>query len=39
MKDATAANSEEEQNHSEAKIFPLLGQTLSVGQFLEQLEE
>ena len=39
MKDATAAQSEEEQNHAEAKIFPLLGQTLSVDQFLEQLEE
>jgi ureidoacrylate peracid hydrolase len=39
MKDATAANSEEEQNHAEAKIFPLLGQALSVDQFLEQLEE
>ena len=39
MKDATAANSKEEQNHSEAKIFPLLGQTLSVDQFLEQLEK
>lgn len=39
MKDATAANSKEEQNHSEEKIFPLLGQTLSVDQFLEQLEE
>ena len=39
MKDATAANSEEEQNHAEEKIFPLLGQTLSVDQFLEQLEE
>jgi ureidoacrylate peracid hydrolase len=39
MKDATAANSEEEQNHAEAKIFPLLGWTLSVDQFLEQLEE
>jgi ureidoacrylate peracid hydrolase len=39
MKDATAANSEEEQDHAEAKIFPLLGQTLSVDQFLEQLEE
>jgi ureidoacrylate peracid hydrolase len=38
MKDATAANSKEEQNHSEEKIFPLLGQTLSVDQFLEQLE-
>jgi ureidoacrylate peracid hydrolase len=39
MKDATAATSEEEQNHAEQKIFPLLGQTLSVDQFLEQLEE
>jgi hypothetical protein len=39
MKDAIAVNSEEEQNHAEAKIFPLLGQTLSVDQFLEQLEE
>jgi len=39
MKDATAANSKEEQNHSEEKIFPLLGQTLSVDQFLDQLEE
>ena len=39
IKDATAANSEEEQNHSEQKIFPLLGQTLSVDQFISQLEE
>ena len=38
MKDATGANSEEEQNHAEEKIFPLLGQTLSVNQFLDQLE-
>jgi ureidoacrylate peracid hydrolase len=38
MKDATAANSMEEQNHSEEKIFPLLGQTLTVDQFLDQLE-
>ncbi len=38
IKDATAANSEEEQNHSEQKIFPLLGQTLSVDQFISQLE-
>jgi nicotinamidase-related amidase len=37
--DATAANSEEEQNYSEQKIFPLLGQTLSVDQFISQLEE
>ena len=39
MKDATATNSKEEQNHSEEKIFPMLGQTLSVDQFLDQLEE
>jgi hypothetical protein len=38
MKDATGANSEEEQSHAEEKIFPLLGQTLSVNQFLDQLE-
>lgn len=36
--DATAATSQEEQNHSEQKIFPLLGQTLSVDQFISQLE-
>jgi hypothetical protein len=39
MKDATAATSTEEQSHSEEKIFPLLGQTLSVDHFLDQLEE
>ena len=39
MKDATAATSTEEQNHSEEKIFPLIGQTLSVDQFLDQLQE
>jgi nicotinamidase-related amidase len=39
MKDATAAMSTEEQNHSEGKIFPLIGQTLSVDQFLDQLQE
>ena len=39
MKDATAATSTEEQNHSEEKIFPLIGQTFSVDQFLDQLEE
>ena len=39
VKDATAANSEEEQNHSEQKIFPLLGQTLTVEQFINQLED
>ena len=39
IQDATAANSEDEQNHSEQKIFPLLGQTLSVDQFISKLEE
>jgi hypothetical protein len=39
IKDATAAKSEEEQNHSEQKILPLLGQTLTVDQFISQLEE
>jgi len=38
IKDATAANSSEEQNYVEGKIIPLLGQTLSVDQFLSQLE-
>lgn len=38
IKDATAANSSEEQNYVEEKIIPLLGQTLSVDQFLSQLE-
>jgi len=38
IKDATAANSSEEQNYVEEKIVPLLGQTLSVDQFLSQLE-
>ena len=38
IKDATAANSSEEQNYVEQKILPLLGQTLSVDQFLSQLE-
>ena len=38
IKDATAANSSEEQNYVEEKILPLLGQTLSVDQFLSQLE-
>jgi nicotinamidase-related amidase len=39
IKDATAANSEDEQHHSEEKIFPLLGQTLTVDQFISQLEK
>ena len=39
MKDATAASTIEEQNHSEVKIFPLMGQALSVDQFLDQLPE
>lgn len=38
IKDATASNSSDEQNYVEEKIFPLLGQTLSVDQFLSQLE-
>lgn len=38
IKDATAANSADEQNYVEEKILPLLGQTLSVEQFLNQLE-
>ncbi len=38
INDATAANSSDEQNYAEEKIFPLLGQTLSVDQFLTQLE-
>jgi ureidoacrylate peracid hydrolase len=38
IKDATAANSAEDQNYTEEKIFPLLGQTLTVDQFLTQLE-
>ena len=38
VKDATAANSAEDQNYTEEKIFPLLGQTLTVGQFLSQLQ-
>jgi len=38
VKDATAANSAEDQKYTEDKIFPLLGQTLTVEQFLSQLE-
>jgi ureidoacrylate peracid hydrolase len=38
VKDATAANSPEDQNYTEEKIFPLIGQALSVEQFLGQLE-
>ncbi len=38
IKNATAANSPEDQNYTEEKIFPLLGQVLSVEQFLDQLE-
>ena len=38
IKDATAANSSEEQEYVEGKIMPLLGQTLSTDQFLSQLE-
>lgn len=38
VKDATAANSPEDQKYTEEKIFPLIGQALSVEQFLGQLE-
>jgi ureidoacrylate peracid hydrolase len=38
IKDATAANSADDQKYTEEKIFPLLGQTLTVEQFLSQLE-
>jgi len=38
VKDATAANSPEDQRYTEEKIFPLIGQALSVEQFLGQLE-
>jgi len=38
IKDATAASSTEEQNYVEEKILPLLGQALSVDQFLSRLE-
>lgn len=38
IKDATAATSVEEQNYVEEKIVPLLGQALSVDEFLDQLE-
>ncbi|MEW6266285.1 MAG: cysteine hydrolase [Thermodesulfobacteriota bacterium] len=38
VKDATAANSKEEQQHAEEKIFPALGQVLTVDAFLNQLE-
>ena len=39
IKDATAANSEEEQTTLNRKYSLLLGQTLSVDQFISQLEE
>ncbi len=38
VRDATAAMSAEEQRHAEEKIFPFLGQTMTVDQFLAQLE-
>jgi ureidoacrylate peracid hydrolase len=38
VKDATAANSPEDQKYTEEKIFPLIGQALTVDQFLGQLE-
>ena len=39
IKDATAANSAEDQKYTEEKIFPLLGQTQTVDQFITQLQE
>lgn len=38
VKDATAANSADDQAYTEEKIFPLIGQVLTVEQFLGQLE-
>ena len=38
IKDATATTSPEEQKYAEEKIFPLLGQTLTVEEFIGQLE-
>jgi ureidoacrylate peracid hydrolase len=38
VKDATAANSPEDQKYTEEKIFPLIGQALTVDQFLGLLE-
>ncbi|MDJ0829190.1 MAG: cysteine hydrolase [Desulfobacterales bacterium] len=38
IKNATAANSSEEQSYVEEKILPLIGQTMPVDQFLDQLE-
>jgi len=38
IKDATAATSPEEQKYAEEKIFPLIGQTLTVEEFIGQLE-
>ncbi len=38
VKDATAANSADDQKYTEEKIFPLLGQALTVEQFLSHLE-
>jgi nicotinamidase-related amidase len=38
ISDATAATSQEEQSHSEEKIFPALGGSMSVDEFLGQLD-
>jgi ureidoacrylate peracid hydrolase len=38
VKDATAANSADDQKYTEQNIFPLIGKTLTVEQFLGQLE-
>lgn len=38
IKDATAAQSPEEQQYAEDKIFPAIGQAMTVDEFLAQLE-
>ena len=38
IKDATAAQSPEEQKYAEEKIFPAIGQAMTVDEFLAQLE-
>ncbi len=38
IKDATGANSPEEQQYVEEKIFPLLGKTMTADEFIDQLE-
>jgi nicotinamidase-related amidase len=38
IKDATAANSPEEQKYAEEKIFPAIGQVMTAEEFLNQLD-